>query len=845
MQWLGSADQAYRREQTQLMLIIENLGSGLPRMSTLYNDVIQTWKNALLFMDKIASGVAQSVENLQVLLGLASWHIYPDMVVLGYKEPKQIPFADKLIQPAAVITIGMKSSSDSKTGLTWTLPLSHLRFYGKPIISSSFLGLSSLRVPFQKCILIAIGSLFSDWGVYCSNLEHSLKYLICLYERLAQEEKVHQNCDPQCQARHVSYIPSRTHWIKLLGTHCKSFLNANDFDKREMTRYINLGRTRYKHFLTQSWTPGPALGLHSIPTLFSLAGLSGSVQGIEKQIEILRMIAIERPFADCTYGVIYYRYNFASPGQFASLLPDKFNNSDPEKATHRRWLLPMRIPIPGETSFNSASEETSSGSALKIDHQIMLKNAIMLMGNTAEPCGFLDSHSVCDLEGMPLDQNYLVLHRTPPDSIVWSAQRHGSSYNVPEEIVRKLVKQLVASGKIREKTRSASVTTVMAGLGLGSHKAKYEGITFRKLNCSQEVAFYFPESTKPRAIALPIDIIPGCLNKLPTSEPSIALYLQTCGDISGEANFFQSLYALDWASEIYETMPNATVDIKVASMPLIQAKWAKNEAVPERLRATAFACIAYFCSGGLVDLDERFFRNVMVLSSKSWLYVAQALLNDPYEEAQGVSCLVGNIGKPGMSLLISPEKPDLNDDFLDTWHLVNHTNFDGLYENNFGGTSMHLSMTGSEQPLITGTQGVRYTNASIIEAKVSIIHQGQWFGDFDILRIHTPSSVSKGQTWVDERLLPEVCDHNELERNDKSSFGNITSIDNWAEMLNHLPSTSVIRAKGNWHARLALASIMRMEQGNAVIAKDEVCWACVLTIANELNISPYELLILC
>ena len=80
--------------------------------------------------------------------------------------------------------------------------------------------------------------------------------------------------------------------------------------------------------------------------------------------------------------------------------------------------------------------------------------------------------------------------------------------------------------------------------------------------------------------------------------------------------------------------------------------------------------------------------------------------------------------------------------------------------------------------------------------------------------------------------------------NDRGAFGKITSIDNWAEMMNHLPSTSIVRAKGNWDARLALASVMKMRQDNAIIAKDQVCWACILIISKKLNLSPFEIIIL-
>lgn len=47
-------------------------------------------------VDKIVAGVAQRVENPEVLLGLSAWHIYPDMAFLG-RETTIIEQKDKLV----------------------------------------------------------------------------------------------------------------------------------------------------------------------------------------------------------------------------------------------------------------------------------------------------------------------------------------------------------------------------------------------------------------------------------------------------------------------------------------------------------------------------------------------------------------------------------------------------------------------------------------------------------------------------------------------------------------------------------------------------------------------------
>lgn len=47
-------------------------------------------------MEYLASGVAQSIDTPEILLGLTSWHLFPDMVVLG-DETKHVLQNDNMI----------------------------------------------------------------------------------------------------------------------------------------------------------------------------------------------------------------------------------------------------------------------------------------------------------------------------------------------------------------------------------------------------------------------------------------------------------------------------------------------------------------------------------------------------------------------------------------------------------------------------------------------------------------------------------------------------------------------------------------------------------------------------
>jgi hypothetical protein len=320
------------------------------------------------------------------------------------------------------------------------------------------------------------------------------------------------------------------------------------------------------------------------------------------------------------------------------------------------------------------------------------------------------------------------------------------------------------------------------------------------------------------------------------------------------------LFALYKASLVYSKLPNADIDLSVASRPLNDAHWARidGRAVVTIIRPEAFACVAML-ETGYVNLDPSIFMDVIAISAGNTLYVSEMLLNDPCKPLMehGIRCLLGNIGRPGVALLMGPRSPTLLDPSLDTWEMVNHTDFDGKIENNFKGTSLQLSLTGYEQSVnIPHTQGRRYKEVAYVEAVVSAHDCGKWVGDIDVLSLYRDNSsilsdfgsevinAMKVETRA-ARALPAFCAHTESERNDHSKFENLTSIDNWPEFLDPPPNPAIIRANGNWIARLALAAAMQGREDSAVWGSGNICWKCVDIVSRSLYMETGQILVLC
>lgn len=79
--WPRRADEGKKKEQTQLMLILNNIRSQVNSKLDTYLSVMFALKTALLAMEELLEGRPQAVQAGSLLLALSCWHIYPDLIV--------------------------------------------------------------------------------------------------------------------------------------------------------------------------------------------------------------------------------------------------------------------------------------------------------------------------------------------------------------------------------------------------------------------------------------------------------------------------------------------------------------------------------------------------------------------------------------------------------------------------------------------------------------------------------------------------------------------------------------------------------------------------------------------
>jgi hypothetical protein len=307
--------------------------------------------------------------------------------------------------------------------------------------------------------------------------------------------------------------------------------------------------------------------------------------------------------------------------------------------------------------------------------------------------------------------------------------------------------------------------------------------------------------------------------------------------------WFRSLEALSTAAHIYTNFDGTSVSLKVISYPLHQAHWiptlnatdypvadhnlyspswnpeSSSNLILKMQRENTFACIAMFESGSL-NIRPSDLHAVLALCSDNSIFVAGVLLSDPSISVEGcdVRHIVGNIGHAGMTMMISPDKPRIRP-LSDNYNIVQHAAYDFKREDNFGGTSLHLSFTEWKLALSTGAMGVIDQEVHFLESVVSLWDYGQWVADLDVIAL---------EKCYFRRILGACSCGSPMNSFDEQE---LISLDSWEELLDPPGTTGILRAHGNWAARLAAVALLIQKKDSEaliVLGNKTPCWKCLV-----------------
>ncbi|RSL79100.1 hypothetical protein CEP51_007635 [Fusarium floridanum] len=182
--WIQTAKSVKNKEDRQLRIILGNVHYAVNAIDALYASVIDAWKLALETTENLILGMPQEAHNGAAILGLAAWHIYPDMVVYG-KNNDIILMNDELVAHGGVLSLVNSESRQPKDrGVSWSLCLNHLKFYGPPARTEQTLEKEPRRISFKNLLHVTVGSILSRWQVVPNEMGNGVKLLVDICEAI-------------------------------------------------------------------------------------------------------------------------------------------------------------------------------------------------------------------------------------------------------------------------------------------------------------------------------------------------------------------------------------------------------------------------------------------------------------------------------------------------------------------------------------------------------------------------------------------------------------------------------------------------------------------------------------
>ncbi|KAK3333049.1 hypothetical protein B0T19DRAFT_115445 [Cercophora scortea] len=853
--WLPRAATSMSFRRTQFALISDNLTIPYPRGGSTYETVMLTWRRAMEVLEKLLDNLPQQACDRAVICGIRSWHLYPDLLVFQ-TEATKVSFNDPLFPNSGILSLGLEYKGKPAEGfVSWSLALSHLKYYGDPVPVRSSEQLSRVRM--SQLWLVTLGAIFSQWNIPYTSFNTALAWFQELGKKL----------NPVHDQRH------KLSWLLQL---CTAATDLDGDEGQVAPLLVKYGWRRGARFLGDKAHHGmrePFFGLCNPHIMGSLDHKADVECGIEYLRRVSSILHLGEEDA-----VIEYHGNLLGHDyrELATVHPIEYHLAERGDVSrgemsapkrHARWLH-YRVPDDpmGEAEFERAVDER--------------RREIEAMG---ESCKIVVGEEYMLSARPKSDDKRKSLWRNPPNLFQKRSPVELRHFTGPWEFTITSFDLWVIDKPV-DSVHLQPLTPAQLKVGLGKLVTPEQGLTWLRGMASTEkllgyflaIVNYHPTVTlsisgqqvQKRNASRGLKRKHSAQQDVHTvdttnesildhgmaafkKEPDVdkgdptGCFLLITAHIHRPTNWLLSLRSLEIATQVYKTLPGATVSCEVAEQELLKARWlpvsitnmiqaeaniirhfkdAASISVAQHLskmtRAQCFACVAMFQSGRF-NIDPEKLNEVVALCSEDSIFVAEILLSDPSADPSrlGIRHMVGNIGKTGMTFMVSPLEPRIRPLGHDA-SLVSHRGYDGAHGNSFKGTSLHLSFTTWTMPLEWENTGEIDQETFLRESVVSVQDNGKWVADIDVLGI--------------EKSCPDVISFQDCDcksdPNGQALTQNVVSIESWEEFLDKPPCVGVLQTNDNWVARLAAVSIL-IQQGNGhtaiILDKGEICWNCL------------------
>jgi hypothetical protein len=442
--WLEVANSVKTKEQTQLRLILENIELSTGGEGCLTANVVGAWVRAVTVMDNLISGIPQEVTDGSAIVGLMAWHLYPEIHVFGRRNV-ELKMNDDLVPPGGILTLGCSPSATMpESGVTWSLSLSKLRYYGKSVQATATLQGDSSRLTVDEFRLVLVGCLLRMWNTPPAEDQRVIQVLGDLARAVLQGFLDGSAAGGPSWPK-TEDLEGVREWLSSMLLLKKA---SEDFagNEHEFGPFITLGRNRPQYAPQPRVDGDKRIGSRSFFGMLDSSSFLSALRGPEERIAALRRIASPLPGLQDVPAIIRYRTT-DNKTRFVRLFPlsggedAELTLSEVGKAK-RLARSSAEEPAP-RSRYSGDSEELSDDDMTDIDDDYLTsfvtpsgRHFQLLFGDYDSACIFIASDTLHDVGilSFSVDDLAWALHRRMVDLNVktllfdamapWLAQFH-------------------------------------------------------------------------------------------------------------------------------------------------------------------------------------------------------------------------------------------------------------------------------------------------------------------------------------------------------------------------------------------------------------------------------------
>jgi hypothetical protein len=883
--WIRRADEVKRKQQTQVKLVLSNLDIPVGISEKTLKSVLDSWRTALLGMEALLNQQSQIVRDGSLALALSCWHLYPNLDIPGVNHIDQAdtlfsPHVEAVLglesSPSQTPRGVYWSLSLSKLRF-YGAPEETTKTFN---FNTSRLTMEQLRFIALGCVLRT----WTDDGTSMNKAAQSMSSLYhMVYENTSDAQKIPWLAVLAGAADEFLHAPTendRNIMVKLMNLgkgHGKNilgdsdahpstffgmakvvpFLSIHKHDRDRIALLCEIAKRRFPNA-----RPGDVVIAFidkAPPTHLGSSPIMRNTQGISRMPEVVPENLHKSSLAHSD--------------------PDKRRPTEPDFSTATSPLTSSTSLPPVDTTGQELVESSKDsgtheegGKDINADTRPRGRTDVRFITAVKDTDGrhhfWMSSSTKNEKLSKDLRQDMAVQqHELPPDLIPFTYTEEDTMIGegieeallalqttpaFPETtngVESDLEYELYIAndeaqsseegdGDAKDEHEASRTSQKASSQNPQSHRNELQprrdiamfvnNHVLKQLRTKQRQPYWIRQRTYTKAIscddinaALENDILHLGLLRQRIASRILGFYARPRSQ-----DFWRSLMALSMIESVYCRFPGATIDPIVIKQPLCAARWFANQrqvlaAKFTITRPEAFGCIGYLDSG--LDAELETYKNVMALSSGDSIFVAAALVADPLHSTQQavIKRILGNVGRPGLSLLVPPPNPVSMKVDPSTWLLADMEPYSGLLEDRFSDTHLRMSFTDWSVPIhVAGAPtGRPFIEAHIVETLVSVYNRGKWVADIDVL-----DAVGKGSgSWDHQWFFKSGCNH---DSHDEQKGLEMTALATWEGFFGQpLEGPTVALTYKNWEARLAMVALA-VRRGDRVLLSDGICWNC-------------------